>query len=193
MAASTSAGAQDPLDLIRSALRSTASSQSDPFTAIQLIDGQSAPTTSILQATSIKIGDVTLDKSTTTRLARSRDDLASRLTAGNPPNPASEPSFFYNVEAVILAVQLRDERPGAYLAQAATAKVASFPTLDRTAILDYLFGKRAEWAGVLKAGDLTAAGAGESAPTASSADIAATTDAHGVKRPYKVNTKTSTT
>lgn len=186
MAAITSTSGKDALDLIRSAIKDVSHSE-DPLASIQLLDSQSAPVPSILQASAVKIGDVTLDKSSTTRLARSRDELATRVTSGNPPNPDSEPSFFYNVEAVILALQARDERPGAYLAQAATAKVASFPTLDRAAILDYLLGKRSEWAGVLKAGDLSASAAGAAAPTATSAEAAAAPDAQGVKRPYKVN------
>ncbi|KAJ1020760.1 hypothetical protein NDA16_004151 [Ustilago loliicola] len=187
MAATASTNGKDALDLIRSAIRD-ASNSTNPLASIQLLDSQSAPVPSILQATTVKIGDVILDKSSITRLARSRDELAAHLTSGNPPNPDSEPSFFYNAEAVILALQARDERPGAYLAQAATAKVASFPTLDRAAILDYLLGKRSEWAGVLKAGDLSASAAGAAAPTATSAEAAAAApDAQGVKRPYKVN------
>lgn len=184
-----SASEKDALDLIRSAIKD-AHNQSDPLASIQLFDSQSAPVNSILQASTVQIGDTSLDKSTTTRLARSRDELATRLSSGNPPHPGTEPSFFYNVEAVILALQARDERPGAYLAQAATAKVASFPTLDRAAILDYLLGKRADWAGVLKARDLPSAAVsatGAAAPSATSIGAAAAPDAQGVKRPYKVN------
>ncbi|KAJ1024664.1 hypothetical protein NDA13_004591 [Ustilago tritici] len=180
MAATASASGRDALDLIRSAIKE-ASNSPDPLASIQLLDSQSAPLQSILQATTVKIGDVSLDKSATTRLARSRDELAARLSSGNPPNPGKEPGLFYNVEAVILALKARDERPGAYLAQAATAKVASFPTLDRAAILDYLLGKRSEWAGVLKTVDLPASAAGAAAPTVAAPDAA------GVKRPYKVN------
>lgn len=186
MAASASSSAQDPLDLIRSALKDAEASRSDPFASIQLLDTQSAPVSSVIEASTVKIGDVAFDKSVTTRLAKSRDELASRLTSGNPPIPSTESDFFYNVEAVILAIQARDERPGAYLAQAATAKVASFPTLDRAAILDYLLGKRSDWAGVLQSADLSAVAASETAPTAA-AEAAAAPDASGVKRPYKVN------
>lgn len=184
MAASVS---QDPLDLIRSAIKD-ASSQTDLLASIQLFDSQNVPTPSILQASTVKLGDVSLDKSTTTRLARSRDELASRISSGNVPQPDTEPTFFYNVEAVILALQAREERPGAYLAQAATAKVASFPTLDRAAILDYLLGRRSDWAGVLKISDLSASAApGAPTTTAASAGDAAASGTQGVKRPYKVN------
>lgn len=189
MAATASTSARDALDLIRSAIKDAAS-PSEPLASIELFDDQSAPVASILQAATIKIGDISLDKSATTRLARSRDELAARLSSGNLPHPDTEPSFFYNIESVLLALQARDERPGAYLAQAATAKVASFPTLDRAAILDYLLGKRSDWAGVLKASDLSAAAAaatGGSAPAATSGDAVTAPDAQGVKRPYKVN------
>nr|CDI52906.1 related to CDC73-DNA-directed RNA polymerase II accessory protein [Melanopsichium pennsylvanicum 4] len=176
-----SANAQDALNLIRNAAKLN---PSDPLSSIQLFDSASVPVTSILQATTLKFGDVTLPKSTATRLARSRDELASRLSSNNPPHPDIEPAFFYSVEAVILALQARDERPGAYLAQAATAKLASFPTLDRAAILDYLLGKRSDWAGVL---NITEAAAASGASSAVATDATAVLDAHGVKRPYKVN------
>ncbi|KAI3476289.1 hypothetical protein L1887_62126 [Cichorium endivia] len=156
--ASTSANGADALDLIRSAIKD-ASIQADPLASIQLLDDHSSPVPSVLQATAVKIRDVSLPKSTTTRLARSRDELAARLASGSPPDPDAEPAFFYNVEAVILALQARDERPGAYLAQAATAKVASFPTLDRAAILDYLLGRRSDWTGVVHIRDLPRAAA----------------------------------
>ncbi len=186
--ASTSANGADALDLIRSAIKD-ASSQADPLASIQLLDDHSSPVRSVLQATAVKIRDVSLPKSTTTRLARSRDELAVRLASGFPPDPDAEPAFFYNVEAVILALQARDERPGAYLAQAATAKVASFPTLDRAAILDYLLGRRSDWTGVVHIRDLPRAAAdGVSAPTSTSAEAAASAPgAQGVKRAYKVN------
>ncbi|SPO26196.1 related to CDC73 - DNA-directed RNA polymerase II accessory protein [Ustilago trichophora] len=186
MAATASSTARDALDLIRSAIKN-ATNSSDPLSSIQLLDSSSLPVASILQASTIKIGDASLEKSATTRLARSRDELATRLSSGNPPHPDAEPSFFYNIEAVILALQARDERPGSYLAQAATAKVASFPTLDRAAILDYLLGKRSDWAGVLKASDLSAASANVSGPAAASDGAATASNAQGVKRPYKVD------
>lgn len=190
MAASTS-GAIDALDLIRNTI-SQAADQPDPLASIQLFDDQSAPVASILQASTVRIGDASFSKSVTTRLARSRDELAARLSSNNPPHLGTEPSFFYNVEAVILALQTRDERPGAYLAQAATAKVASFPTLDRAAILDYLLGKRDDWAGVLKLSDLSAAASGAtgtSALVSASNEAPSSSDAQGVKRPYKVDLK----
>ncbi|TKY86375.1 hypothetical protein EX895_004524 [Sporisorium graminicola] len=189
VAAASSSGATDALDLIRTSIRNAAN-QSDPLASIQLFDDQSTPVTSILQASTLRIGDVSLGKTATTRLARSRDELAARLSSGNPPHPDTEPSFFYDCEAVILALQARDERPGAYLAQAATAKVASFPTLDRAAILDYLLGKRDDWAGVLKLSDLSAAASvatGTSTLASASAQAPITADAQGIKRPYKVN------
>ncbi|EST08531.1 RNA polymerase II accessory factor, Cdc73 [Kalmanozyma brasiliensis GHG001] len=191
MAATASSSAKDALDLIREAIRSTPNPV-DPLASIQLLDSQSAPVTSILQASSIKVGGATLNKSTTTRLARSRDDLASRRSSGNLPHPDAEPSFFYDVEAVILALQARDERPGAYLAQAATAKVASFPTLDRAAILDYLLGRRDDWAGVLQLADLSSAATastGTASIATTSADASSAAEVGGVKRAYQVNAR----
>lgn len=187
MASSASNSAPDPLDLIRSTI---AANPDDPLASVQLLDAQSAPTASILQAASVSIRNISLPKSTTTRLARSRDELSARLSSNNPPHPDAEPSFFYNLEAIFLALQSRDERPGAYLAQAATAKVASFPTLDRAAILDYLLGRRANWAGVLELSDLptAAAAAAPGVTTATDAGVEAVAAPEtGVKRPYKVN------
>lgn len=191
MAVTASMSAIDALDLIRNTIRQSAN-PSEPLASIQLFDDQSSPVASILQASTLKIDNVSLSKSTTTRLARSRDELATRLSSGHLPHPDTEPSFFYDVEAVMLALQTREERPGAYLAQAATAKVASFPTLDRAAILDYLLGKRDDWAGVLKVADVSATASADTGASAfaSTSNVArSATDAQGVKRRYKVDPK----
>lgn len=180
----------DVLGLIRNAVQS-GSIDGDPLANFSFLNEASAPVDSVLQARSVRVGETTLDKSLPTRLARSRDELASRMQAGSPPLPDSEPLLFYSVEAVIFGLQARDERPGAYLAQSATAKVASFSALDRAAILDYLLGRRSDWAGVLPLNTASAVadqahvtaehGAATATPTS------AIPAAPSAKRPYQVN------
>lgn len=181
----------DPLDLIRSAV-GVAKQEGNPLSQFTFLDQASVEVDSVLQAQTVKIGETTLDKSLPTRLARSRDELAARIQAGSPPLPDSEPLLFYSVEAVIFGLQARDERPGAYLAQSATAKVASFSALDRAAILDYLLGRRAEWAGVLSIGAVTTATkqatvAAEDVRAGTATQVTATPATSSTKRPYQVN------
>ncbi|PWZ02080.1 CDC73-domain-containing protein [Testicularia cyperi] len=198
-AVSSSSSAQDPLDLIRSTIQ-TGAADGNPLSAFTFLDQAGSPTDTVVKAHTIRLGDVTFEKAAATRLARSRDELAARLQAGSAPSLTAEPGFFYTVEAVILGLQARDERPGAYLAQAAAAKVASFPALDRAAILDYLLGRRSEWAGVLPLSSVSAASSAQqhatdgaaisaqtSAPGQTSTLPSTASGAAGVKRPYKVN------
>lgn len=153
-AASSAPSGADPLELIRQAIASS-SDPSNPLSAFTYLDQSGAQIDAITQAQSIAVKvpgaatGTTFDKAAPTRLARSKETLASRLSSGSPPSPAEEPELFFTVQSLLLAVFLRDERPGAYLAQAAAAGVASIPALDRTGVLEYLLSKRSDWAGVL--------------------------------------------
>ncbi|PWN52710.1 CDC73-domain-containing protein [Violaceomyces palustris] len=139
----------DLLDLIRSSLRSLPS-EADPSSIFSLLDRQSNPTDSLSEASFISIAAAaqspyTFQRDATTRLLRSKDSS----TSSSLPDPSSQPSLFFPLESIYLAIKLKDERAGSYLARAASSGVASFPALDRVAILDYLLGKRSEWEGVV--------------------------------------------
>lgn len=77
--------------------------------------------------------------------------LRTRETASKDevPSPASAPDQFLSLGALVFAVQQRGERAGAYLRNAATAKVVPIPALERPGVLEYLLGKRDAWEGVV--------------------------------------------
>ncbi|KAN0064688.1 accessory factor associated with RNA polymerase II [Thecaphora frezii] len=186
----------DPLQTLLSAFRSD---PAHPLAPLTFLDASGSRVDTIVAASTLHVSlpspsssdaPIALAKAQPTRLARSKETLASRLASASPPTVDAEPDLFFTVEALVLAVQLRDERAGAYLAQAASARVASVPALDRNGILEFLLGKRTEWAGVLPLGDVAPSGATGAQPAGSAVAAAAgqmAGQAAGVKRAYAPN------
>ncbi|EPQ29406.1 uncharacterized protein PFL1_03161 [Pseudozyma flocculosa PF-1] len=187
---------QQQLDALQLVLSAVRSSPSDPLAPFTLLDAAGSRVDAVTQAETVQIASpssaepIRLSKTQPTRLARSKETLASRLSAGSAPSsPDAEPDLFFSVEALLLALQLRDERAGAYLAQAASARVASIPALDRNGILDFLLGKRSEWPGVLPPGgaaaiDAAGTAGGDAGAAGAAGQAPGQTASAGVKRAY---------
>lgn len=152
----------DPLDALRAA---TSSSPDDPLALIHLRTADGAPADGLASAAQIVVAHVdpatlqrhddapelVFKKDVVTRLARSREVLAQGAT------PSSAPQSFFPLDALVFAVQQRDERAGGYLRNAAVAQIASISALERPALLEYLLGKQPHWDGVLPLGAEAAA------------------------------------
>lgn len=91
--------------------------------------------------------DVVFPADCITRVLRSRDSLTRHRET--LLTPEAEPNEFMPLLALVFAIHQRDERTGAYLRNATLAEVVPLPALERSAVLDYLLGKRDAWEGIV--------------------------------------------
>ncbi|WFD42181.1 accessory factor associated with RNA polymerase II [Malassezia psittaci] len=112
------------------------------------------------------------------RILRTRDAASS----DPKPNPDSAPEQFLTLKALIFAVAQRGERAGAYLRNAAAAKVVAIPALERPGVVEYLLGQREAWEGIVPLHDEAPK---ESSPAAAEArETVSTQHAPASKRAY---------
>ena len=151
----------DPLLCLRTAV---IAGENDPLKYVHLHDASGAVTESVKQATSIVLShidtssmqyaqgspDTVLPAVSVTRVLRSRD---TRNSDGRAPSPETEPDAFVPLAALVFAIQQREERAGAYLRNATLAEIVPLPALERSAVLDYLLGKRDSWEGIVPSSD----------------------------------------
>lgn len=147
----------DPLLCLRAAVKAGAD---DPLKYVRLHDASGAVTESVEQANSIVLSqidtssmqhaqgspDTVLPAISVTRVLRTRD---TRNNEGKVPSPEMEPDAFVPLAALVFAIQQREERAGAYLRNATLAEIVPLPALERSAVLDYLLGKRDSWEGIV--------------------------------------------
>lgn len=182
--------APDPLLCLRAALSAL---PDEPLTLVELRSDDGKAVEDVAAATQVVVKQINVsslahDESapelvfaadTPVRMLRSRE----KATEANELTPESAPDQFLSLSALVFAVQQRSERAGAYLRNAATAKVVAIPALERPGVLEYLLGKRSEWEGVVVPGGQAKAEAAPG-PTDEKADKAAPSAAPTAKRPY---------
>ncbi|WFD46194.1 accessory factor associated with RNA polymerase II [Malassezia furfur] len=182
--------APDPLLCLRAALSAL---PDEPLTLVELRSDDGKAVEDVAAATQVVVKQINVsslahDESapelvfaadTPVRMLRSRE----KATEANELTPESAPDQFLSLSALVFAVQQRSERAGAYLRNAATAKVVAIPALERPGVLEYLLGKRSEWEGVVVSGAQAKAEAAPG-PTDEKADKGAPSAAPTTKRPY---------
>lgn len=193
----------DVLDVLRQTLVAAPPSNKAPLgSSVRLVDGSGRETDDVVAAASAQVGQHTIPLSTPTRLARSRNSLA--LSPTSHAIPANTPDSFFQLDAILLALQLASAQGGVYVVQATSKGLPRFEAVERNDILSYLLGRRSEWEGALSIQDIRqrhaetattfgAAVGGEAGPstTPPSSPPMALKQLHGqtvvklpVKRPY---------
>lgn len=145
-------GVGDALDALRSALASSGGSLEN----VHLFDRDGQRTEDAQQAVNVQLGQgtdaPTFPTTHTTRLARSRNSAV--LDTSSKETPISAPGEFFNLDAIIFALQTASVQGGLYVVQATGKGFARFDAIERNDILAYLQGKRDEWEGVLDVQEL---------------------------------------
>ena len=179
----------DPLAALRASI-----ARDGTLSSVTFLTDSGASCSSLKEATTLQLslplesgygGNVTFPRTVPTRIATNKAVLAAPSdVTGKTPTPASDPSSFLTLDALVFAVQTKEESQGSYVRLSTEVGVGRLALLERGPILEYLLSKTDSWEGVVdietvqeagKAGDASGSAAQTATTSNEAPDIPSTT------------------
>ncbi|KDN43662.1 CDC73-domain-containing protein [Tilletiaria anomala UBC 951] len=165
----------DALEALRAAVAPTGD-----LTNVKLLSSSNEPVCSVSEAASVQIAapaapsPLFFPKDTVTRIATNKATLAAPSdVTGQTPTPSADPSSFLPLDALIFAIQTKDEPSASYVRLCTASGAARLALVERPPILEFLLGKRDAWEGAVSLA-VVQAQAAVKVPTATAVPTAAT-------------------